>query len=271
MTLLCFSSIMRPVRVFWRPSLFLLGILFLLPGCRSINQTREQLRVPENTVVFSFDDGPNGAITTELLDVLQRHNVKAVFCLLGVNAEANPETVRRIRQDGHVIVNHGRGNPWAVRLSRRRFSQTLLEGERLILLALDEEALSPRLYRPHGGFYTNAQRRICQTRGYTLLGASARAYDAVLKGSQKDLALRRIMKRIEQKKGGIILLHDARDDHSQMEKKLLRNPQGDFNRSWIPGAVEELIIRLEERGYRLTDIDFAEILAGEPDRTRRQP
>jgi hypothetical protein len=46
-----------------------------------------------------------------------------------------------------------------------------------------------------------------------------------------------------------------------MEKKLLRNPQGDFNRSWIPGAVEELIIRLEERGYRLTDIDLSETLA----------
>jgi peptidoglycan/xylan/chitin deacetylase (PgdA/CDA1 family) len=263
MTQLCFSSIfMRSARVLWRPSLFLLGILFLLSGCRSINQTREQLRVPENTVIFSFDDGPNGAVTMELLDVLQRHHIKAVFCLLGVNAEADPETARRIRQDGHVIVNHGRGNPWAVRLSRRRFSRTLLEGERLILLALDEEELFPRVYRPHGGFYTNAQRHICQTQGYKLLGGSARAYDAVLNGSQKDLVLRRIMRRVKKEKGGIILLHDARDDHSQMEKKLRRNPRGDFNRSWIPGAVEELIIRLEEQGYLLTDIDLSEILMG---------
>jgi peptidoglycan/xylan/chitin deacetylase (PgdA/CDA1 family) len=258
MTLLCFLS-MRPARVFWSRGLFLWGILFLLSGCRSINQTREQLRVPENTVVFSFDDGPNGAVTTELLDVLQKHHIKAAFCLLGENVEADPETARRIRQAGHVIANHGWGDTWAVWLHKRRFSQNLLEGERLILWALDEEDLSPRLYRPHGGFYTNAQQHIFQTQGYTLLGVSARAYDAALSGSRKDLVLRRIMRKIEKEKGGIILLHDARGDHSQTEKKLRRNPQGDFNRSWIPGAVEELIIRFEERGYRFIDIELSEI------------
>jgi peptidoglycan/xylan/chitin deacetylase (PgdA/CDA1 family) len=250
-----------PARVFLPLNALLLGVLLFLAGCKTINQTRERLRVPENTVLFSFDDGPNGAVTKELLDVLQRHHIKAVFCLLGENAEAYPELVKRMRKDGHVIANHGQGDVWAVGLSTARFLENLLEGERVILWALDEKELSPRLYRPHGGFYTNAQQRLYQEQGYELLGVSARAYDAALNAYRKNLVLRRIMKAVEKEKGGILLLHDAKDTHSGTEKALIRNPQGAFNRSWIPGITEELIRSLDEKGYTLRDIDILGILA----------
>jgi len=57
--------------------------------------------------------------------------------------------------------------------------------------------------------------------------------------------------KLEKKNGGIILLHDGRDSHFRMERKLSKNPQGIFDRSWIPGAVEEIIIVLLGKGFTL--------------------
>lgn len=58
------------------------------------------------TVALTFDDGPNPPDTTDLLDLLARERVPAVFCLVGVQVEAHPDVVRRIVADGHVLANH---------------------------------------------------------------------------------------------------------------------------------------------------------------------
>jgi peptidoglycan/xylan/chitin deacetylase (PgdA/CDA1 family) len=57
------------------------------------------------SIALTFDDGP-GAGTDSILAILKNHNAKATFFLIGKNAEANPEIVRRIDQDGHEIGNH---------------------------------------------------------------------------------------------------------------------------------------------------------------------
>ncbi len=51
--------------------------------------------------------------------------------------------------------------------------------------------------------------------------------------------------------GGIILLHDARDSHARMEGELANDPYGVFNRSWLPEAVEKIIVALRQRGYTI--------------------
>lgn len=58
------------------------------------------------TVALTFDDGPNPPYTPELLDLLAREQVRAVFCLVGVQVEEHPDLVRRIAADGHVLANH---------------------------------------------------------------------------------------------------------------------------------------------------------------------
>jgi peptidoglycan/xylan/chitin deacetylase (PgdA/CDA1 family) len=59
-----------------------------------------------NVVSFTFDDGPNPADTLRLLQVLRRHQVRAVFCLWGEHVRQYPEVVRRIAAEGHVLCNH---------------------------------------------------------------------------------------------------------------------------------------------------------------------
>ncbi len=62
-------------------------------------------------IALTFDDGPNPAWTPHLLDLLAEHNVKATFFMLGSRAEQEPELVRRVAAEGHLIGNHSWSHP----------------------------------------------------------------------------------------------------------------------------------------------------------------
>jgi endo-1,4-beta-xylanase len=60
---------------------------------------------------LTFDDGPNGADTAELLDFLSDRGIRAVFAVVGsqIQAPGGPELLRRIVDEGHVLCNHSTG------------------------------------------------------------------------------------------------------------------------------------------------------------------
>jgi len=228
----------------------LLLIGFLLLACQSITRKSAEPVVEPSRIILSFDDGPNdfGGTTARLLEVLKKHEIKAMFALLGENAEKNPELVRRIYDEGHLIINHGYFDKWAIRMTKEKFRNNLAMGEAAISKALGKE-FSPKLYRPHGGFYSFAQKKIIREEGYTIVFANIRVYDAVLAGTKKDKMISELIKKAEKQNGGIILLHDGRGSQIQMEKELKKDPSGAFNRAWIPAAVEEIIIALKYKGF----------------------
>ncbi|MFD6447539.1 endo-1,4-beta-xylanase [Promicromonospora sp. NPDC060204] len=61
-----------------------------------------------NVSALTFDDGPNPGTTPALLDFLAEHDLKAVFCVIGQNiqAEGGAALLRRIVSEGHVLCNH---------------------------------------------------------------------------------------------------------------------------------------------------------------------
>jgi len=238
-----------------KPWLALLLFLFLFSSCQSINRTRAELGIPQHVVIFTFDDGPDAHATAMLLDVLQRHQVRAMFFLLGENAAQYPELVRRIHDEGHIIANHGFADRMASRMNDEEFRDNLTHGREAISAALGFD-LYPRLYRPHGGFYRARHKRIWLEEGYTMIPANIRVYDAVATARNRDRIVRRTVSGVERQGGGVILLHDGRGSHYNRERRLERNPDGAFNRTWIPGAVEEIIIALLDRGFILNDIDI---------------
>lgn len=239
--------------------LILLAALSLC-SCRSINRSRTELGIPQSVVLLSFDDGPNGHdnSTARLLDVLKKYEVLAMFALLGDNTEHNPGLAGRIMEEGHSIVNHGYSDKWASKMGPKEFRDNLLKGEAAISAALGHE-FSPKLYRPHGGFYRkdnkrrtrSGQDRICAEEGYSMIFSNVRVYDAVLTGKDMAKVVERVLRKVTKMGGGIILLHDARDSHARMEGELANDPYGVFNRSWLPEAVEKIIVALRQRGYTI--------------------
>ena len=57
-------------------------------------------------IAITFDDGPHPRYTEQLLDGLKEREVKAAFFLIGENAAAYPEIVKREYEEGHLIGNH---------------------------------------------------------------------------------------------------------------------------------------------------------------------
>lgn len=57
-------------------------------------------------IAVTFDDGPDAVSTPVLLDGLKKRGVKASFFVIGQEAEKNPELIRRMHEEGHLIGNH---------------------------------------------------------------------------------------------------------------------------------------------------------------------
>jgi peptidoglycan-N-acetylglucosamine deacetylase len=59
-----------------------------------------------HTVALTFDDGPSPKYTAQVLGILDRHDVKATFCVVGASARAYPELVKEIADRGHTLCDH---------------------------------------------------------------------------------------------------------------------------------------------------------------------
>lgn len=57
-------------------------------------------------IALTFDDGPHPRDTPRLLDVLQRHQIRATFHLVGKSVERHPDLVQQIHQCGHQLALH---------------------------------------------------------------------------------------------------------------------------------------------------------------------
>ena len=82
-------------------------------GAEDSGQLKEAVDFVDSSVVraapklaLTFDDGPNAQCTGRLLDGLKKRGVKATFFLIGMNAKDNPDLVKRIYEEGHLIGNH---------------------------------------------------------------------------------------------------------------------------------------------------------------------
>lgn len=63
-----------------------------------------------SAVALTFDDGPDPRWTPMVLDLLRRYEIRATFCLIGLQVAQFPHLVRRIAYDGHTLCNHSWGH-----------------------------------------------------------------------------------------------------------------------------------------------------------------
>jgi len=98
-------------------------------------------------VALTFDDGPNEPYTSEILDILDKNNIKATFFCVGKNVELYPETAKRIVDEGHVLGNHSYVHD-ANHAVTDFGARDLVKAEQTIS---DVVGVRPHLYRPPHG------------------------------------------------------------------------------------------------------------------------
>jgi peptidoglycan-N-acetylglucosamine deacetylase len=57
-------------------------------------------------LLLTFDDGPHPEYTPPLLDLLDEYNARAVFFVIGEQAERRLDLVQACRDKGHFVANH---------------------------------------------------------------------------------------------------------------------------------------------------------------------
>jgi peptidoglycan/xylan/chitin deacetylase (PgdA/CDA1 family) len=62
-------------------------------------------------LALTFDDGPNPAVTPALLDLLDKHNARATFFMIGRFVRKCPELAREVAVRGHLVGNHTQTHP----------------------------------------------------------------------------------------------------------------------------------------------------------------
>ena len=153
--------------VFWTEPMCLVGLFeWLTPNIIYRVKTDRPL------VALSFDDGPHPVFTPQVLGILQKHNAKATFFLIGERALLYPELVDRLKSAGHEVANHYFKNGSILGHSDVEFLGQLEKTERAIGLTG-----TPKLFRPPGGVARPRQLRLAAARGYNCVLGTAYPHD----------------------------------------------------------------------------------------------
>lgn len=117
-----------------------------------------------DAVNITIDDGPDPRWTPRILDVLKRYDVKATFCMVGPQAKAHPDLVKKVVQGGHRLCDHTMDHD--TRMDKKPVAyqeQQILEAKKLI----EEAAGGAKVeyYRAPGGAFTPDSRRIAAANG----------------------------------------------------------------------------------------------------------
>jgi len=170
-------------------------------------QYSESLPLRDHEVVLTFDDGPVPRHSNQVLQILADQCVKATFFIIGRQAQANPEGVRKLVAAGHTVGTHSQSHPLTFnKMSVEQAKQEVDQGITSTLTALgDPSALSP-FFRVPGLLRGEGVEAYAASQGLQLWSADFLADDwrHIPSGKVYDLAI----KRLEARGKGIFLLHD---------------------------------------------------------------
>ena len=153
-------------------------------------------------VFLTFDDGPHPEITPLLLGLLDEHNAKATFFLLGKQVEKHPELYKMYLEKGHAIGGHSYAhvNGW------RSSTQAYLED-----IKKCEGVFQYRLFRPPYGKMKPAQARaISQKHEIVMWDILSKDYENI----SEEQCLENVTSRI--KPGSIVVFHENEKSQKKM-------------------------------------------------------
>jgi peptidoglycan/xylan/chitin deacetylase (PgdA/CDA1 family) len=192
-------------------------------------------RTPLGTmkIALTIDDGPDGKNHIRVLDILDKHCLKATFFFVGYLANARPDLVRETAARGHIIGTHSQTHPDNMRrLSQARQDAQIDGGFEAAQRALQDSppelqaALAP-FFRFPGLNDSPHMLAYLGQRHIAVLSSEFGADD--WKGISSAEIERRGLKEAASSQGGVVILHESRPH--------------------TVAALDDLITQFEKRGY----------------------
>jgi peptidoglycan/xylan/chitin deacetylase (PgdA/CDA1 family) len=206
-------------------------------------------RLPEaaarrGEIALTLDDGPDPAVTPQVLDLLDRHAAKASFFCIGERAQAYPDLVREILRRGHSVENHSLRHDKTFAFRGWQWTRTELENSQQVLAQITGQM--PRFFRAPAGFRNPLLDPILALAGLRYAAWTRRGFDSV-RGDSASV-LRRL--RRNWGPGFILLMHDGHPAKTA---------------AGVPVILEALPILLDEiqqRGWRVVSLPMAFEVSG---------
>lgn len=156
----------------------------------------------EKLLALTFDDGPHPIFTEKLLALLKAEDVKATFFVVGKMVEKNPQLLKEIADDGHLVGNHTFSH---VTLTKIPMNEVRAEYEACNDVIENTINQRPRFCRPPGGDYDRQVVKAATEQGLTTVLWTDDPGDYASPGTH--IIEMKTLDRMSN--GGIILLHDG--------------------------------------------------------------
>ena len=181
----------------------------------------------QKIIYLTFDAGYENGNTPAILDALKKHQAPAVFFVVGNFIKDNPDLIRRILAEGHIIGNHTMTHPDLPQISSMDAFQKELQDVEELYTSLTGEPMT-KFYRPPRGIYSTENLSMAKELGYSTFFWSL-AYVDWIQDQQpsREEAFQKLLTRIHP--GAIVLLHNTSSTNAEI--------------------LDELLTRWEEMGY----------------------
>lgn len=206
-------------------------------------------------VALTFDDGPTTQFTERVLELLDEHEARATFFMIGECVQRHPDLARRVRDAGHEIASHGHDHVRAPGADPHQVEDAVRRGAQVLR---DVLGTTPRFFRPPRGEMTTVQTHAAGALGQDVVLWSldrGPAADDDAKGVAAHLLA-------QAHPGAVVCLHDGIGRSSfdgKPDGKLMRRRTAEVD------ALPEVLTGLRRAGYAFVTV--AELLGVDDERS----
>lgn len=158
----------------------------------------------ENTIYLTFDDGPTPEITERVLEILDKHQIKATFFCIGDNVRKHPEIVQKILSKQHSVGNH----TYSHLKGWRTPTKTYINNTEACRMKLNSQFAiqNSQIFRPPYGKITPWQSFKLRKLGYKIIMWDVLSKDYAASISA-EMCYENVIKNVSS--GSIIVFHDS--------------------------------------------------------------
>ncbi len=178
----------------------------------------------EKKIAVTFDVNWGEDYTLEILDILDKYNVKATFFLVGRWVDDHPEIVKQIYSRGHELGNHTDMHPDLTKVSKERIVNEIAAADAKIY---NLTGFQTRVFRCPSGSYNNLVISTVEATGHLPIQWDVDSIDWKEQGAEVEL--NRVLKKT--KPGSILLFHN--------------------NAKYTPENLNKVLKYYKEQGYEL--------------------